>query len=52
MASLISPDNTWALWAILYKMAAMMTGSYIGGGVNFVAMTQSFKQMQSGYLPW
>lgn len=42
MASLISPDNTWALWAILYKMAAMMTGSYIGGGVNFVAMTQSF----------
>lgn len=27
----------------LYKMAAMMTGSYIGGGVNFVAMAQSFE---------
>lgn len=26
----------------LYKMAAMMTGSYIGGGVNFVAMADSF----------
>ncbi|MBU5436636.1 DUF819 family protein [Tissierella sp. MSJ-40] len=26
----------------LYKMAAMMTGSYIGGGVNFVAMAESF----------
>lgn len=26
----------------LYKMAAMMTGSYIGGGVNFAAMAQSF----------
>lgn len=27
----------------LYKMAAMMTGSYIGGGVNFAAMAQAFK---------
>ena len=26
----------------LSKMAAMMTGSYIGGGVNFVAMADSF----------
>lgn len=26
----------------LYKMAAMMTGSYTGGGVNFVAMADSF----------
>lgn len=26
----------------LYKMAAMMTGSYMGGGVNFVAMAESF----------
>lgn len=26
----------------LYKMSAMMTGSYIGGGVNFAAMAQSF----------
>jgi len=26
----------------LYKMSAMMTGSYIGGGVNFVAMAESF----------
>ena len=26
----------------LYKMAAMMTGSYIGGGVNFAAMAESF----------
>lgn len=26
----------------LYKMAGMMTGSYIGGGVNFVAMADSF----------
>lgn len=28
--------------ADLYKMAAMMTGSYIGGGVNFAAMAESF----------
>lgn len=27
----------------LYKVAAMITGSYIGGGVNFVAMSESFK---------
>lgn len=26
----------------LHKMAAMMTGSYIGGGVNFAAMAESF----------
>ncbi len=26
----------------LYKMSAMMTGSYIGGGVNFAAMADSF----------
>lgn len=26
----------------LYKVAAMMSGSYIGGGVNFVAMADSF----------
>lgn len=26
----------------LYKMAGMMTGSYIGGGVNFVAMADTF----------
>lgn len=26
----------------LYKMAAMMTGSYIGGGVNFAAMAETF----------
>lgn len=26
----------------LYKMSAMMTGSYMGGGVNFVAMADSF----------
>src|SRR5690606_35419338 len=26
----------------LYKMSAMMTGSYIGGGVNFAAMAESF----------
>lgn len=26
----------------LYKMAGMMTGSYIGGGVNFVAMADNF----------
>lgn len=26
----------------LYKMAAMMTGSYIGGSVNFAAMAESF----------
>ena len=26
----------------LYRMAAMMTGSYIGGGVNFAAMADSF----------
>lgn len=26
----------------LYKMAAMMTGSYIGGGVNFAAMAEAF----------
>lgn len=26
----------------LYRMAAMMTGSYIGGGVNFAAMAESF----------
>lgn len=26
----------------LHKMAAMMTGSYIGGGVNFAAMADSF----------
>lgn len=28
---------------LLYKIGAMMTGSYIGGGVNFVAMSQSFE---------
>ena len=27
----------------LYKVAGMITGSYIGGGVNFVAMTAAFK---------
>ncbi|MBC7088022.1 MAG: DUF819 domain-containing protein [Tissierellales bacterium] len=27
----------------LYKMAAIMTGSYIGGGVNFAAMAEAFK---------
>lgn len=27
----------------LYKVAGMMTGSYIGGGVNFVAMSEAFK---------
>jgi uncharacterized membrane protein len=27
----------------LYKVGAMMTGSYIGGGVNFVAMARSFE---------
>ena len=27
----------------LYKVAAMMAGSYIGGSVNFVAMADSFK---------
>ncbi len=27
---------------VLYKIGAMMSGSYIGGGVNFVAMSQSF----------
>ncbi|EOD01793.1 DUF819 domain-containing protein [Caldisalinibacter kiritimatiensis] len=27
----------------LYRVGAMMTGSYIGGGVNFVAMAQSFE---------
>lgn len=27
----------------LYKMAAMMTGSYIGGGVNFAAMADAFQ---------
>ncbi len=27
----------------LYRMAAMMTGSYIGGGVNFAAMAESFQ---------
>ena len=26
----------------LYKMSAIMTGSYIGGGVNFAAMAESF----------
>ena len=26
----------------LYKIAGMITGSYIGGGVNFVAMTAAF----------
>ena len=26
----------------LYKMGAMMTGSYMGGGVNFAAMAESF----------
>lgn len=26
----------------LYKVGAMMAGSYIGGGVNFVAMSESF----------
>ncbi len=26
----------------LYRMAAIMTGSYIGGGVNFAAMAESF----------
>lgn len=27
---------------LLYKVSAMMAGSYIGGSVNFVAMSQSF----------
>lgn len=27
----------------LYKVAGMITGSYIGGGVNFVAMSEHFK---------
>lgn len=27
----------------LYKVAAMICGSYIGGGVNFVAMSEAFK---------
>lgn len=27
----------------LYKVTAMMTGSYIGGGVNFAAMAETFK---------
>ncbi|MFC0300917.1 DUF819 domain-containing protein [Virgibacillus soli] len=27
----------------LYKIAAMMTGSYIGGGVNFVALSAKFE---------
>lgn len=27
----------------LYKVGAMMTGSYIGGGVNFAAMSESFE---------
>ncbi|MBI5540245.1 MAG: DUF819 family protein [Bacteroidia bacterium] len=27
----------------LYKVAAMMAGSYVGGSVNFIAMAQSFK---------
>jgi uncharacterized membrane protein len=27
----------------LYKVGAMMTGSYIGGGVNFAAMAESFE---------
>ncbi|SKA85095.1 Uncharacterized membrane protein [Caloramator quimbayensis] len=27
----------------IHKAAAMMTGSYIGGGVNFVAMSEAFK---------
>jgi len=27
---------------MLYKVSAMMTGSYIGGSVNFAAMSQSF----------
>lgn len=29
--------------AELYKVTAMMTGSYIGGGVNFAAMAETFK---------
>ncbi|MED0654704.1 DUF819 family protein [Anoxybacillus geothermalis] len=28
---------------LLYKISAMMTGSYIGGGVNFVAMAAKFE---------
>ena len=28
---------------LLYKISAMMTGSYIGGGVNFVAMSAKFE---------
>lgn len=28
---------------LLYKISAMMTGSYIGGGVNFVALTAKFE---------
>lgn len=30
-----------------YKIAGMMTGSYIGGGVNFVAMTAAFKTSEN-----
>jgi uncharacterized membrane protein len=31
----------------IYKVAGMMTGSYIGGGVNFVAMSEAFKTSQN-----
>lgn len=31
------------LFPDLYKVAAMICGSYIGGGVNFVAMSDAFK---------
>ncbi|TYP49761.1 putative membrane protein [Thermosediminibacter litoriperuensis] len=31
----------------VYKVAAMMTGSYMGGGVNFVAMSEAFKASQN-----
>ena len=30
-----------------YKIAGMITGSYIGGGVNFVAMTAAFKTSEN-----
>lgn len=30
-----------------YKIAGMMTGSYVGGGVNFVAMTAAFKTSEN-----
>lgn len=36
-----------ALVPEVYKVAGMMTGSYIGGGVNFVAMSEAFKASQN-----